>query len=150
MFFTVILLLLGIGLLYYGADFLVRGSSLIAKYLKISAIIIGLTVVSFATSAPELFVSITAQLRGSADIAVGNVVGSNIANIGLVLGLSALIAPIPISSFTLSYILPFMLLTTIFCVIFIRSGWVIRMFEGLIFILLYLGFVLWTLSKVSL
>lgn len=90
-----ILLILGFVLLVKGADFFVEGSSSVAKLLRIPAIIIGLTIVAFGTSAPELAVSISASLSGSNDIAVGNVIGSNIFNLMMVLGLCALLAPMP-------------------------------------------------------
>lgn len=86
-------LVLGAALLYWGAEWLVRGAAGLAQRLGVRPLLIGLTVVSFATSAPELMVSVAAALRGSSDIALGNVVGSNIANIGVILGLTALIAP---------------------------------------------------------
>ena len=89
-------LLAGIALLYYGAEWLVKGGVGIAARLGIPPLIIGLTLVSFATSAPELVVSVKAALAGSGDISIGNVVGSNICNVGLILGLSALITPLAV------------------------------------------------------
>jgi len=86
-------LLVGTCMLYFGAEWIVKGSSRIASKLGISSLVIGLTVVAFGTSLPELIVSILSALEGSSSIAVGNVVGSNIANVGLVLGLSALFFP---------------------------------------------------------
>lgn len=91
-----ILFVLGFVLLIKGADWLVRGASSIAKKYSVPDIIIGLTIVSFGTSMPELIVNIIASLNGSADIAVGNVFGSNIANILLILGVAALIFPLPL------------------------------------------------------
>jgi cation:H+ antiporter len=88
------LFLLGLFLLYIGAELLVRGSSRIALILRISPIIVGLTVVAFGTSSPEFLVSFIAAYNGNIDISVGNIIGSNIANIGLVLGFSALLRPI--------------------------------------------------------
>ena len=75
-------------MLFYGAEFIVKGGSQLARYFGLSPIVIGLTVVAFGTSLPELVVSIVAAIGGSSPIAIGNVVGSNIANVGLVLGLS--------------------------------------------------------------
>ena len=86
--------ILGTTLLYYGADFLITGSQTVATKFKISPIIVGITLVAFGTSLPELIVSIIAIFRDKPGIVVGNVVGSNITNIGLVLGISALLAPI--------------------------------------------------------
>jgi len=90
------LFVVGLAVLYGGAEGLVRGASSIARTLGIRPLIVGLTVVAFGTSAPEFFVSTLAALRGVSDIAIGNVVGSNIANVGLVLGLSALVFPFAI------------------------------------------------------
>lgn len=87
-----ILLVLGLGILVLGGDILVRGAVAIAERFSISPLIIGLTIVSFGTSAPELFISVQAALAGSGGLSIGNVVGSNIANVLLVLGLPALIA----------------------------------------------------------
>ncbi len=87
--------LLGLFLLYIGAELLVRGSSRIALIAKISPIVVGLTVVAFGTSSPEFLVSFVAAYENNIDVAVGNIVGSNIANIGLVLGFSVLLLPIP-------------------------------------------------------
>ena len=80
-------------MLFYGAEFIVKGGSQLARYFGLSPIVIGLTVVAFGTSLPELVVSIVAAIGGSSPIAIGNVVGSNIANVGLVLGISSLIFP---------------------------------------------------------
>lgn len=91
--------LLGLGLvgLYFGAEWIVRGGSRLALRLGITPLVVGLTIVAFGTSLPELIVSVVAALDGKSAIAIGNVVGSNVANVGLVLGLSALIFPISIS-----------------------------------------------------
>ncbi|WP_224996847.1 calcium/sodium antiporter [Cesiribacter sp. SM1] len=94
MVFTTLLLLAGLVLLIVSGDFLVRGASSLALRFKISTLVVGLTVVAFGTSAPELFVSIRAALEGTPDISMGNVVGSNICNLALVLGVAALITPI--------------------------------------------------------
>ena len=88
---TALFLLAGFGLLLLGGEFLVRGSVAIALKLRVSKVIIGLTLVAFATSAPELIVSIIAVMKGKSAIALGNVLGSNIANVGLILGLTALL-----------------------------------------------------------
>ena len=88
---TALFLFTGFGLLLLGGEFLVRGSVAIALKLRISKVIIGLTLVAFATSAPELIVSIIAAMKGKSAIALGNVIGSNVANIGLILGLTALL-----------------------------------------------------------
>ena len=96
--FDVVLLVLGIAVLYFGADWLVRGAVRLAGSLGVSPIVIGLTVVSFGTSAPELVVSSVAALSGNAELAIGNVLGSNLANLGLILGLTALVRPLEVHS----------------------------------------------------
>ena len=93
---TYILFVIGFVLLIKGANFLVEGSSSIARRLKIPDLVIGLTVVAFGTSSPELFVNIIASAKGNAAIAIGNIVGSNIANIFLILGISAIIFPLAV------------------------------------------------------
>ncbi len=97
MLMSLLFLAAGSAMLYYGAEWIVKGAASIAKQLGIPTLVIGLTVVAFGTSLPELVVSIIAAMEGSSAIAVGNVVGSNIANVGLVLGLSALIFPISVN-----------------------------------------------------
>ncbi len=91
-----LLVLVGLVLLFFGAEALVRGAATMALRLGLSSLVVGLTVVAFGTSAPEMVVSLQAAISGQGDIAVGNVVGSNIFNIGVILGLTALICPIPV------------------------------------------------------
>ena len=93
---TTILLLVGFFFIFRGADWVVKGGSSIAQKLNISEIVVGLTIIAFGTSAPELFVNVLASIRGSSDLAFGTVLGSNIANIFLVLGAAAIIIPITI------------------------------------------------------
>ena len=95
-----IYVLAGLALLYFGGESLITGSLRIAHRFKISPFVIGATIMGFGTSSPELAVSILASFRGEAEVAVGNVIGSNIANVGLVLGLTALIVPLTIGSKT--------------------------------------------------
>ncbi len=104
---TYILLILGFVLLIKGADFLVDGASALAKRIGISDLIIGLTVVAFGTSAPELFVNVISSMRGSTDIAIGNILGSNIANVFLILGVAAVIFPLQIQRNTTWKEIPF-------------------------------------------
>lgn len=104
-----LLLAISLGLLFLGAEFLVRGSASLAFRLGLSPLVIGLTVVAFGTSAPELVVSVGATLQGRGDLAMGNVVGSNIFNIGIILGLAALICPIKVALPVLKLDAPIML-----------------------------------------
>ncbi|MEK4149827.1 MULTISPECIES: calcium/sodium antiporter [Robertmurraya] len=108
-----ILLIIGFVLLIKGADFFVEGSSNIAALLKIAPMIIGLTIVSFGTSSPEAAVSITAALNGNAGVTLGNVVGSNIFNITLVIGISAFLNPLKVESDTIRKEIPFTLLASV-------------------------------------
>lgn len=108
-----LLFLVGFALLIKGADYLVEGSSSIAKRLGVSDLVIGLTIVAFGTSMPELLVNIVASMKGSADIAIGNILGSNIANIMLILGLSALIRPLGIKKDTTWKEIPLNLLAVV-------------------------------------
>lgn len=94
---SLLFIVLGLVLLVAGGEFLVRGASGLALKMKITPLIVGLTIVSFATSAPELIVSVQASLNDHPDIAIGNVVGSNIANVGLILGLTALVFVMPVT-----------------------------------------------------
>ncbi|KKP59017.1 MAG: Na+/Ca+ antiporter, CaCA family [Candidatus Moranbacteria bacterium GW2011_GWF1_34_10] len=110
---TYILFVLGFYLLIKGADLLVDGSASIAHKLKISSIVIGLTIVAFGTSAPELVVNILASLKGNTDIAIGNILGSNIVNILLILGISAIIYPLKTKENTVWKEIPLSLLAAI-------------------------------------
>jgi cation:H+ antiporter len=105
---TYLLFCLGLAALFFGGEYLVKGASGVARHFRLSPMVIGLTVVGFGTSAPELLVSLEAALDGKPAIAIGNVVGSNIANILLILGISALIAPliIPVSKLSASCLRP--------------------------------------------
>ncbi len=110
---TYILFIIGFVVLIKGADFLVSGASSIARKLNVSALVIGLTVVAFGTSTPELFVNVFASLQGNAEIAVGNVLGSNIFNILLILGISAIVFPLAVQSTTVWKEIPFSLLAVL-------------------------------------
>ncbi|MBS4070616.1 MAG: calcium/sodium antiporter [Algoriphagus sp.] len=136
--FPYFLLALGLLILLLGGKLLVDGASSIALKLGLSSGLIGLTVVAFGTSAPELLVSINAAIKGNSDISIGNVVGSNIANIALVLGLSGLFYPIAISKTHLRFDYLLMLIVT-FLFFFISTDQIITFWEGVILIC---GFIL--------
>jgi cation:H+ antiporter len=110
--FDTLLLVASIGILYFGAEWLVRGAARLAASLGVSPIVVGLTIVSFGTSAPELVVSVVAAAGGNSDLAVGNVLGSNLANIGLILGLTALVRPLEVAARVVRREVPLMLLVT--------------------------------------
>jgi len=110
--FDVVLLICGIGVLYFGAEWLVRGAARLAGSLGVSPIVVGLTIVSFGTSAPELVVATVAAVRGNPGLAIGNVMGSNLANIGLILGLTAMVRPLDVHARVVGREMPLMLLAT--------------------------------------
>ncbi|ASJ98191.1 calcium/sodium antiporter [Shewanella marisflavi] len=114
--FTPLALIAGLLILILGAESLVRGASALALRLGVTPLVIGLTIVAFGTSTPELAVSLKSAIAGNADIALGNVVGSNIANIGLILGLTALVRPVGVQSQMVKRDIPLMLFSTLlFC-----------------------------------
>lgn len=128
---TYVLFVLGFGLLIKGADWLVVGASSIAKKYRVSDMVIGLTIVSLGTSMPELIVNILASLDGSAELAVGNVFGSNIANILLILGIAALIYPLPLRRSTVVSEIPFSLMAALL-VGFLANAALFDQYQGLI------------------
>ena len=144
-----LLLSLGFVLLVKGADWFVDGASGIAAKLRIPQLVIGLTIVAMGTSAPEAAVSISAALKGSADITIGNIVGSNILNILILLGLASAIVPIAVATSTIRVDIPFMLAIT---GVLLALGWdkTITLVDGLILLALfvgYLGYMLYMAKK---
>ncbi|MFH1851742.1 MAG: calcium/sodium antiporter [Candidatus Neomarinimicrobiota bacterium] len=137
MIHSLLMLVAGGVLLYYGAEWMVRGGSRLAGKLGVSPLVIGLTVVAFGTSLPELMVSLVAAINGKEAIAIGNVVGSNIANVGLVLGLSSLIFPITVVYRTIGRELWIYLGVAIVFILFCYDGMIER-WEG---ILLFSGLI---------
>ena len=145
MFLSVILIIIGFVLLIVGADVLVDGSSGIAKKFHIPEIIIGLTIVSIGTSMPELFVSITSALDGYSDMAIGNIIGSNLCNLLLILGLSATIKPVVFQKETRLYEIPMCLLVTIVLMYFCNSQGGISRLEAVILLVLFCAFIGYTI-----
>ena len=127
---SIVFLLIGFVLLVIGGEFLVRSSVALSLKLNISRMVIGLTVVSFATSAPELLVSLQAAINGFSDISLGNVIGSNIANIGLVLGLTAMVSPLMVDRDFYRINWPIMMIFSIVLYFFLRSNEMISRIEG--------------------
>ena len=144
---NIILLVLGFILLLKGADWFVDGASSIASRFGIPQLIIGLTIVAMGTSLPEAFVSITAALKSNAAITIGNVIGSNILNVGIILGITALIRPLHIQNSTIKYEMPFMMLVTL---VLILQGinHTISRFDGIVMWLFFLGY-LYYIFKMS-
>lgn len=149
MVLQVFILLVGFLLLVKGADWFVEGAAGIAKKLGIQQLIIGLTIVAMGTSMPEAAVSITAALQENAGITIGNIVGSNILNILIILGVTALITNVAIQKSTLYYEIPYMIAITIVLMIFGITGEEITFIEGVIFWLLFIAFLgyLFVMSK---
>ena len=149
MVLQVFILLVGFLLLVKGADWFVEGAAGIAKKLGIPQLIIGLTFVAMGTSMPEAAVSITAALQENAGITIGNIVGSNILNILIILGVTALITNVAIQKSTLYYEIPYMIAITIVLMIFGITGGEISFIEGIIFWLLFIVFLgyLFVMSK---
>ncbi len=135
-FWSIPFIFLGLTLLVVGGEYLVRSSVALSFRLKISKMVIGLTVVSLATSAPELLVSLNAAMDGFPDIALGNVIGSNIANIGLVLGITALIGPIIIDSGFYKLNWPVMMFLSGLLYWMLATGNILTQWEGLVLIAL--------------
>ena len=113
MYWNFVEITIGLALLVFGADRFVHGAAALARNLGIAPLLIGLTIVAFATSAPEILVSIIAAGRGEPDLAIGNAIGSNITNIGLVLGITAILRPIKLNSATLRREMPALLAVTL-------------------------------------
>lgn len=128
-------------MLYFGSEWLVRGSVNIAKKMRVSQLVIGLTIVAFGTSTPELVVSINAALSGQADISLGNVVGSNIVNIGLILGLSAAIFPLAVHISTIRKEVPIMIGAALALVLLSLFDNEITQIEGVLLVLALIVFV---------
>lgn len=162
LFGAVLLIIVGMLVLIGGGEVLVRGASRLAITLKIPPLVVGLTIVAFCTSAPELAVSLNAAFAGKADMAIGNVVGSNICNICLILGLAALIRPIVVSSSLIRLEIPLMIFLSFLMYAFALSGGdgvfslfggnyegVITRPEGLVFVGILIVYICWTVYEVG-
>lgn len=144
--FAIIQLAAGFALLFFGGDWLVNGGVALARRFRISPLVIGMTIVAFGTSAPELLVSMTSSIKGNAGIAMGNVIGSNIANIGLILGLTAMLCPIPTQNRKVSANGLVMILASLLALVFSLNNGLSRI-EGLI---LFAGIILFTVISIRL
>ncbi|MBE0469324.1 MAG: calcium/sodium antiporter [Methyloprofundus sp.] len=136
-----IALALGLVVLVFAADWFVEGTSSIARNLGVSPLLIGLTIVGLGTSAPEILVSALASMQGNSGLAIGNVIGSNIANIGLVLGGTALIAPLAFHSGLLKRELPVLMVISIFCYVLALDG--LALVDGVLMLLVLAAFLCW-------
>lgn len=142
---TILLLIAGLVLLTIGADVLVKGASSLAGSLGISPLVIGLTVVAFGTSAPEMSVSVSSAFKGSAEIAVGNVVGSNICNVLLILGLSAIAASLVVQKQLVRFDIPLMIYASLIVLLMSIDGQISRI-DG---VLLFAGIVAYTIFLIK-
>lgn len=145
MLLSVFLIIIGFVFLIVSADILVDGSSGIAKKFHIPEIIIGLTIVSIGTSMPELFVSVTSALDGYSDMAIGNIIGSNLCNLLLILGLSSIIKPVTFQKETRYYEIPMCLLFTVILTIFCNLENNVSRVEGIILLVLFCLFLGYTI-----
>ena len=143
----IVLMLLGFALLVIGGEFLVRASVALSLKFKVSKMVIGLTVVSFATSFPELLVSLNAALNGSPSIAINNVVGSNIANIGMVLGITALIGTIYIDSSFYKFNWPALIIFSLLFYYFLSNDNKLDAIEGAVLFISLVLFIIFLLKK---
>lgn len=143
----IVLLLVGFVFLIKGSDFFVDGASSIASLLKIPTIIVGLTIVAFGTSAPEAAVSITSSLTGSNAMAVSNVIGSNLFNILMIIGVSALIGDLLMEKSVLNKDLPFLVGITLLLAIFIFIGWNVSNIEGIILLVILVAYVIYLIRS---
>ncbi|WP_457668657.1 calcium/sodium antiporter [Thiolapillus sp.] len=137
-------ILCGLAVLVWSADRFVAGAAGLAKALGVSTLIIGLTVVAFGTSAPEMLVSAVAALQGNSGLAIGNAIGSNIANMALLLGVTAIIAPLTVHSNTLNREFPLMLIVMVAALGLLWNGMLSRM-DGLLLLTGMVAVVLWTI-----
>ena len=149
-----LLLVVGLGLLLLAANYIVDASVAIAQRAKISNFIIGLTIVGIGTSAPELFVSVSSALKGSGDIAMGNVIGSNIANIFLILGVTAMIYPFDIERLQRRRDIPFLILATLFVALIANDSIVpginenkLNNLDGIVLLICFIGYMCWVVIQ---
>jgi cation:H+ antiporter len=148
-----LLLAAGIALLVAGGEAMVRGAATLAQQLGVSPLVVGLTVVAFGTSAPELAVNVTAALRGSAGLSFGNVIGSNLANVGLILSSAALVRPLAVQGIVITRELPMMLLASAAALVMgfdaLRAETAARYDrgEGILLLLLFAVFLYYTIAE---
>lgn len=154
MLLSFVLIIAGFGLLIKGADWMVSGASALAKKFNVSDLVIGLTIVSFGTSAPELVVNSIASLQQHSDIVFGNVLGSNVVNLFLILGISGLIFPITVQSNTVWKEIPISILTLLILYVLsnnflVQHENIISRIEGLILLLCFAGFIFYVYTQMK-
>ncbi|MBT30138.1 MAG: hypothetical protein CMO01_10805 [Thalassobius sp.] len=144
--YEILFLIAGLIILIAGGDILVRGASNIALRLKISPLVIGLTIVAFGTSSPELFISVQSALQGSPDMTMGNVIGSNICNLALVLGLTAVFSPININSNSIRIDWPMAMGSSFLLYVLVLENYLERQ-EGILFVIILLAYIFYLVRK---
>jgi cation:H+ antiporter len=156
-FFVLLMVVISLFVLVKGADYLVDGASDFARFMRISPVIVGLTIVAFGTSLPEFIVSLFSALSGQSDISIGNIIGSNIANITLIIGVCVIIAKkIKIKSKTLIYEFPFMIFSSFLLLIlandffiFGKDTFSLSRFDGIIFTIVFLAFMYYVFKTIK-
>lgn len=143
---NIVFIAIGFFMLMLGAQWLVDGASTFARKYHIPEIIIGLTIVSIGTSMPELMVSLTSAIGGHADISIGNVIGSNLCNLMLILGLTSLIVPLVFSKTTKKYDIPIMIFSTVIVFLVANIGETISRVDGLLLSIIFIVFILYTIK----
>ncbi|MBQ8457222.1 MAG: calcium/sodium antiporter [Prevotella sp.] len=146
MIFDIVLIIAGVAMVLYGADRLTEGASALARRMNVSEIIIGLTIVAAGTSAPELFVSLVSALKGTPDMAIGNVVGSNTMNAMLIVGCAAVVAPMSISRNTVRKDIPFAVAASVLLPLLTIDAAIGRI-DGIILLAGFAAFMYYTLSQ---
>ena len=146
MIFDIVLIIAGVAMVLYGADRLTEGASALARRMNVSEIIIGLTIVAAGTSAPELFVSLVSALKGTPDMAIGNVVGSNTMNAMLIVGCAAVVAPMSISRNTVRKDIPFAVAASVLLPLLAIDAAIGRI-DGIILLAGFAAFMYYTLSQ---
>lgn len=146
MMIDVLLIVVGVALVLFGADKLTEGASALARRMNVPEIVIGLTIVAAGTSAPELFVSIVSALKGTPDMAVGNVVGSNTMNAMLIVGCAAMVAPMAISPSTVKKDIPFSVLASVALIVLALDSFLGRV-DGIILLAGFAAFMVYTLMQ---
>ena len=147
MFFSCIFIIIGFFMLIKGADFLVQGASDVAKKFHVSELLIGLTIVAIGTSLPEFFISLTSAVSGYSELTLGNVIGSNICNLLLILGVSAIITPIDMNIKSTENYITFSLLSTVLVLAFGNLNHVLTRAYGAFLLLLFLAYLLYTILE---
>lgn len=143
---NIVFIAIGFFMLMLGAQWLVDGASTFARKYHIPEIIIGLTIVSIGTSMPELMVSLTSAIGGHADISIGNVIGSNLCNLMLILGITSLIVPLVFSKTTKKYDIPIMIFSTVIVFLVANIGETISRVDGLLLSIVFIVFILYTIK----